>query len=120
TRPTNRTAAANSGRQRQRQVVVADGSGRWRRQKAAGGGNTPDDRPQLWAQAELCSALIPNLVTRRMIGVAKEHGGLYYLINERNVLDKCYLPIISLVPTLLSLKSSYNTRAYGLLVDAIS
>ncbi|RDX90580.1 hypothetical protein CR513_27538, partial [Mucuna pruriens] len=50
-------------------VAAANGGGGWQ-QKAVGGGrrgwvaadggdNTPDDGPQLWVQAELCSALIP-------------------------------------------------------------
>ncbi|RDX62826.1 Pentatricopeptide repeat-containing protein, partial [Mucuna pruriens] len=43
------TAAAGSGRRRQRQA-------------AAGGGCTPDDGPQLWAQAEQSSALIPTIM----------------------------------------------------------
>ncbi|RDX82394.1 hypothetical protein CR513_36819, partial [Mucuna pruriens] len=37
-----------------------DGDGRWQRWAAAdGGGNTLVDNPRLWAQAELCSTLIP-------------------------------------------------------------
>ncbi|RDX80207.1 hypothetical protein CR513_39273, partial [Mucuna pruriens] len=62
TRPTNRTAATNSGRQQQR--AVADGGSKWQWQTAAACGsrqrwqvaadsdnNTPDDRPQLLISA---------------------------------------------------------------------
>ncbi|RDX85777.1 Paired amphipathic helix protein Sin3-like 3, partial [Mucuna pruriens] len=45
TRPTNRTVAANNGRQRQRAVAVTDGGGRRRRVATDGGGTIRDHHP---------------------------------------------------------------------------
>ncbi|RDX63864.1 hypothetical protein CR513_57651, partial [Mucuna pruriens] len=55
-----RQTVVDSGDRRRRWQATAYDGGGW--QQKVAGSNTPDDDPQLWAQVELCSALIPIII----------------------------------------------------------